>query len=154
MSSTTVATLIAQLEPVVDELGLDLDDLSLSKSGKYRVLEIALDGDAVDLDLIASASRKISEFLDENNLMGEQPYTLEVTTRGIDRPLTKPSHWQRNIGRLVKFSATQKSGVGRITAFTNPKVTLQTDKEIIELDLSEISNAIVQVEFKKLSDKD
>ncbi len=154
MSSTTVATLIAQLEPVVDELGLDLDDLSLSKSGKYRVLEIALDGDAVDLDLIASASRKISEFLDENNLMGEQPYTLEVTTRGIDRPLTKTSHWQRNIGRLVKFSATQKSGVGRITAFTNPKVTLQTDKEIIELDLSEISNAIVQVEFKKLSDED
>lgn len=154
MSATTVATLIANLEPVVAELGLDLDDLSLSKSGKYRVLEIALDGDAVDLDLIASASRKISEYLDENNLMGEQPYTLEVTTRGIDRPLAKPSHWQRNIGRLVKFSSTQKSGVGRITGFANPKVNLKTDKETIELDLSEISNAVVQVEFKKQSDED
>ena len=154
MSSTTVATLFAQLEPVVAELGLELDDLTISKSGKYRVLEIALDGDVVDLDLIASASRKISEFLDETNLMGEQPYTLEVTTRGIDRPLVKPAHWQRNVGRLVKFSSGQKSGVGRIMAFTDPIITLQTDKETFDINLSEISSAVIQVEFKKLSEGD
>ena len=48
--------------------------------------------------------------------MGEQPYTLEVTSPGTDRPLTQPRHWRRNQGRLVKATlADRRTVTGRIT---------------------------------------
>lgn len=149
MSSVSEANLIAKLEPVVAQLDLELDHLDLSKSGKYRVLELTIDGDKVDLEAISTVSRKVSQYLDETNLMGEQPYTLEVTTRGIDRPLVKPTHWRRNLGRLVKFQSAQLNGVGRIIKFENPIVSIQTDKNLYELDITQITQAVIQVEFNK-----
>lgn len=148
------AQLIDQLIPVVEKLGLEIDDLKISKAGKYRVLEIWLDGDQVDLDQVASASRAISNYLDETNLMGEQQYTLEVTTRGVDRPLTKPIHWKRNIGRLVKVKGDAVDLTGRIKEFTDPIVFLEVDGRQKEIDINSISSAIVQVEFSRNAGQD
>ncbi len=151
MASATIAELIENLTPVVAEVGLELDDLKLSKAGKYRVLEIAVDGDEINLDLVAEASRAISEYLDNSSLMGEQAYTLEVTTRGVDRPLTKPQHWSRNIGRLVKVSGTGITETGRIKSVNFPDVTLEVNGKDLVINAFEISSAIVQVEFKQLN---
>ena len=151
MASTTIAELIEKLTPVVSEVGLELDDLKLSKAGKYRVLEIAVDGDEINLDLVAEASRAISEYLDNTNLMGEQAYTLEVTTRGVDRPLIKPQHWSRNIGRLVKITGDSINETGRIKSFNNPFVTLEIKGKDREIATTEISTAVIQVEFKQLN---
>lgn len=149
MSSEFEAELTAKLTPVVAQVNLELDELSVSRSGKYRVLEIAIDGDQVDLAAISAATKRISEYLDETNLMGEQQYTLEVTTRGIDRPLVKPQHWQRNIGRLVEIKSDEFSGVGRIKSFADPLVSIETKDKTVEFDISRISQATVQVEFSK-----
>lgn len=147
--STDLVALTDQLSPVVTEVGLELDELKLSKAGKYRVLEIAIDGDSVDLDKIAEVSRAISAYLDESNLMGEQPYTLEVTTRGVDRPLVKPAHWQRNVGRLVKVAGDAIDATGRIKSFNNPRVTLEINGKEKDVDINSINKAVIQVEFKK-----
>ncbi len=86
-------------------LGLDLEAVELTPAGKKRVLRIAVDKDGgVTLDDIAEATRAVSVELDDDDLMGEQAYTLEVTSRGVDRPLTEPRHWRRNHDRLVRVS--------------------------------------------------
>jgi ribosome maturation factor RimP len=149
MSAKTPAELISELSPIVTEVGLELDDLKLSKAGKYRVLEIAVDGDFVDLDKIAEVSRALSVYLDEKNPLGEQSYTLEVTTRGIDRPLVKPVHWQRNVSRLVKVTGEAVELTGRIKKFENPTVTLDVNGKITEIDINTISSALIQVEFSR-----
>lgn len=149
--ATNIDELTDLLTPVVAQVGLELDELKLSKAGKYRVLEIAIDGDAVDLDKIAEVSRALSAFLDDSTVMGETPYTLEVTTRGIDRPLVKPVHWQRNVGRLVKVAGDAIDVTGRIKSFTNPNVTLEINGQEKEVDINSVNKAVIQVEFKKLN---
>lgn len=149
---TTVSHLTEVLTQVVEAIGLELDEVTLSKAGKYRVLEISLDGDEIDLDKVADASRAISAYLDETDVMGEQQYTLEVATRGIDKPLIKPAHWQRNVGRLVKVTGDAINETGRIKEFINPNVILEINGKERTVDISSVSKALVQVEFKKLSD--
>jgi ribosome maturation factor RimP len=145
----TIQDLIEKLTPVVAEVGLELDDLNLSKAGKYSVLEIALDGDSVDLDKVAEASRIISNYLDETDVMGNKPYTLEVTTRGVDRPLTKPVHWRRNTGRLVEVVLPEGTTLGRIKNLADQTVTLDVNGKIVEFDISVFSDAKIQVEFSR-----
>ena len=100
-------------------LDLDVEAVELTPAGKRRVLRVAVDGDdGVTLDDVADATREVSEVLDASDVMGEQPYTLEVTSRGVDRPLTLPRHWRRNADRLVKVDPDRRVEVvtGRITA--------------------------------------
>src|SRR3954452_15998727 len=86
--------------------GLDVEAIDLTPAGKRRLLRVAVDKDGgVTLDDIAEATKEVSRVLDGpagSDVMGEQPYTLEVTSPGTDRPLTHPRHWRRNQGRLVK----------------------------------------------------
>jgi ribosome maturation factor RimP len=146
----TTEELIGLLNPVVAEFSLDLDDLTLSKAGKRRVLEVTLDGDeGVDLDEVAAVSRAISEVLDETDVMGSLPYTLEVGTRGVNRPLVKPVHWARNIGRLVVVAGDAINATGRIVKFVDPMVTLEIGNQERTLSITEISRANIEVEFKK-----
>src|SRR4051794_27604131 len=90
------------VERCVSELGLDLDAVELRGQGSKRLLRIVIDADGgVPLDVLSEASRELSGELDRSDVMGSLGYTLEVTSRGVDRPLTLPRHWARNIGRLV-----------------------------------------------------
>ena len=83
--------------------------------------------------------------------MGEKAYTLEVSSPGVDRPLTEPRHWRRNKDRLVKVTTVDggKPITGRIVDVNegNNTVTLDVDGTKEELALSEVQRAIVQVEF-------
>ena len=94
----------AELTEPLRRHGLDLEAVDITPAGKRRVLRIAVDQDGgVTLDDIADATRVVSEVLDDSEVMGEQAYTLEVTSRGVDRPLALPRHWRRNADRLVKL---------------------------------------------------
>src|SRR5258707_5181043 len=94
-----VASLI---EPVLHALEMDLEAVKIATAGRRRVLRIVVDADGgVSLDDIAEVSREVSARLDAKNVMGDAPYTLEVSSPGVDRPLTQPRHWRRAIGRLV-----------------------------------------------------
>lgn len=142
--------LLAEIEPIAAQFGLDVDELRLTKAGKRRVLEIVLDGDdGVDLDVVAQVSRAVSAHLDESNIMGEMPYLLEVGSRGVGRPLTKPAHWSRNVGRLVHAVGDAIDVTGRIVEFHDPQVTLDVDGNVQVVDYTTISRALIEVEFNR-----
>jgi ribosome maturation factor RimP len=132
-------------------LDLDLEAVELTPAGRSRVLRVAVDKDGgVTLDDIAEAARAVSGVLDDSDLMGETEYTLEVTSRGVDRPLTEPRHWRRNRDRLAKASLTDGSQVtGRVGDSDDSGVTLVVSGSEQRLAYADITKALVQVEFNR-----
>ena len=132
-------------------LDLDLEAVELTPAGKKRVLRVAVDKDGgVTLDDIADATRAVSGELDQGDLMGEQAYTLEVTSRGVDRPLTEPRHWRRNRSRLVKVSLRDGGQVtGRVTDSDDGGVTLDVSGSPVRVEYAAVAKALVQIEFNR-----
>jgi ribosome maturation factor RimP len=147
----------AVVEPAVTSLGLDLEDLDVQAAGRRRRVCVVVDRDGgIDLDGIAEVSRAVSEALDSSDAMGDDPYTLEVTSPGVDRPLTLPRHWRRNVGRRVKLHAADGSILeGRIRAADDDAVTVAVDTgpraESTDrtLEWSQVQRGDVQIEFKR-----
>jgi len=132
-------------------LGFDLEAVEVTPAGKRRLLRLAVDRDGgVTLDDIADATREVSRLLDDTDLMGQQAYTLEVSSPGVDRPLTLPRHWRRNTGRLVKVSLREGEPVtGRITASDDEGADLEVEGEERRVAYDEVTKAKIQIEFKK-----
>ena len=151
MSPASTDHLTELLAPTVESLGLDLDAVELSTAGRRRVLRVVVDRDhGVSLDDIADATRSVSKELDANDALGEQPYTLEVTSRGVDRPLTLSRHWIRNVGRLVEVATTDGPLVtGRVTAADEAGAVLDVDGDPRRVPYTEVRRALVQVEFAR-----
>lgn len=150
-----VSELTLLLEPVVATFSFDLDEVEISRSGGQRILDVTIDGDSgVNLDEVAAVSRAISEFLDNSDVMGEEPYVLEVGTRGVSKPLTKPVHWARNVGRLVNVAGDAINAVGRIVEFDEPNVTLDIKGKLRTISINEVSRANIEIEFKKMPKED
>ena len=145
--------------PAVSDLGFYLEDVHVATPGSHRIVTCIVDGDAsLNLDQVTSVSRVISELLDEAPFMGETPFTLEVTSPGVDRPLTQPRHFAKNADRLLKIIKLDGSEVtGRILSNTDHDVTLSVavKKETTEqtISLSEIKRAVVEIEFNRKDDK-
>jgi ribosome maturation factor RimP len=135
----------------LEELGLDLEAVEMTPAGKRRVLRIAVDKDGgVSLDDVAAATRAINEAIDASDAMGEHPYTLEVTSRGVDRPLTEPRHWRRNRSRLVKVTLVDGTAVtGRIGDADEEQVSLDVDGVARAVPYTDVKKALVQIEFNR-----
>ena len=133
------------------ELGLDLEGVTLTSAGRHRMLRVAVDKDGgVSLDDLAEATRELSEALDETDLMGEHPYTLEVTSPGVDRPLTLPRHWRRNRDRLVTVTlADDETVTGRIGSSDEHGVVLDVDGNERTYAYADVVRAKIQVEFSR-----
>ncbi|MGY1833497.1 ribosome maturation factor RimP [Blastococcus sp. SYSU DS0510] len=121
------------IHPVVTEAGYDLEELVVTPAGRRSVVRVVVDRDAgITLDDIAEVSRAVSDVLDRNDDgMGRTPYVLEVTSPGVDRPLTEPRHWRRNSGRLVVVAVGAAGAAeqltGRITEVDGDGVTLAVE---------------------------
>jgi ribosome maturation factor RimP len=155
--------LIRLLEPVVHALDMDLESIRVTAAGRRRMLRVVVDADGgVSLDDIGRASRELSLKLDGAAEMGEQPYTLEVSSPGVDRPLTQPRHWRRAIGRLVVAPLTAAdqdqdgNGVvtaeGRVTGSNEVGVTLEHDGVTRAFSYAELGAGRVQLEFGHFDD--
>lgn len=146
MAATTAASLRPLVEPVVISAGYDLEDVVLSSAGRRSVVRVIVDRDGgIDLDEVAEVSRAVSEALDEADVFGEAAYTLEVTSPGVDRPLTEPRHWRRNIGRLVKTDAF----TGRVLEATDDGVSVEVKGERREIAYGDLGSGKVEIEFKR-----
>ncbi|HLV73229.1 ribosome maturation factor RimP [Actinomadura hallensis] len=123
-----VAELTRLLTPAVERAGFDLEEVDVRPAGRRRLVRVVVDGDdGVGLDDIARLSETASGLLDESDVMGASPYVLEVTSPGVDRPLTEPRHWRRNVGRLVVAPLADGGQIeGRIAA---------ADDESVEIDV-------------------
>lgn len=153
------AAIEAVVNPVLEGFGLELDALEVVPAGKRRVIRLVVDGDGPKgrgplLDDIASASRAVSDALDGSDAMGAAAYTLEVSSRGVGRPLTDVKHWRRNVGRLVRVDLVDGTQVtGRISLAGTDAVELDVAGTAREVPYADLTKALVQVELnRRLSD--
>jgi len=139
------------LERPLAQSGLDLEGVEVSQAGRRSLVRVMVDHDGgVTLDDIADATRLVSNLLDASDVMGESPYTLEVTSPGTDRPLTLPRHWRRNTDRLVKVS-TQRGDTftGRVLSTDDDGARLDVDGATREIAYADVAKARVQIEFNR-----
>ena len=143
------------ITPALHQAGYFLEDINVVSPGNHRIVTVIVDGEsALNLDQVTVASKLVSELIDEASFMGETPFTLEVTSPGIDRPLTLPRHFAKNVTRLVKITKNDGEVVtGRITANSETDVTLtvvekKTTSEIV-VELAAIKRAVVEIEFNR-----
>ena len=137
------------LSPVVSAAGYDLEDVSVTAAGRRSVVRVIVDRDGgVDLDAVADISRGISEALDDSDAMGSAPYVLEVSSPGVDRPLTEPRHWRRATGRLVRVAVTDAGTVtGRVVDADDDKVMLDVDGDTRTVAYADLGPGHIEVEF-------
>ena len=142
------------IEPAVAAAGMDLESVRTTVAGKRRLVRIVVDSDrGVSLDDTADVSREISALLDASNALGEAPYTLEVSSPGVDRPLTEPRHWRRARGRLVRVKVTGEGSVeGRLLAADADGVTFGLPAGERRFPYADLGAGRVQVEFGKIPD--
>jgi ribosome maturation factor RimP len=150
-----VQKVAALLGPAVASTGIDLEDVEIRTVGRRIVVRVLVDSETgVSLDQVAAASTAVSEALDADDPFGDEPYTLEVSSPGVERPLTLPRHWRRSTGRLVAVTTTKHEQVtGRIVAVADTEVELEIDVKgrtsRRTLALADIAKAVVQVEFNR-----
>lgn len=147
-----VNNLTELLTPAVTRAGFVLEEVTVTPVGKRRLVAVVVDCEDRNpsLDEVTVVSKEVSAILDNYTQMGEMPFTLEVTTPGIDRPLTLGRHWKKNIGRLVKI--TPKTGekyIGRIASVKDNAVTIEMKGIESEISFAEISRAQIEVEFNR-----
>jgi len=153
-----VDELMLAIAPVVEGAGGVLEEITITPAGKRRILAVIVDGktENLSLDQVTVISKAVSEIVDGLDVLGSMAFTLEVTSPGIDRPLTLPRHWRKNISRLVKITMADKTKKsGRIKEVSDTAVTVtmsrsskeKASEEVIEFDL--IKRAQIEIEFNR-----
>lgn len=150
--------LVNLITPVTDSCGLDVEGVRITRAGRKSVVAIRVDSDSrPDLDLLEAVSQEISTLLDAAEERGELKlgagYNLEVSTPGVDMPLTLPRHWRRNRGRAVELLEDGQKSTWRIGAVSPEETdvvlvrTVKKDREMRFLEFSENVRAVVEIEF-------
>jgi ribosome maturation factor RimP len=143
--------LLDLLGPVVEAAGYDLEDVTVTAAGRRSLVRVSVDADGgIDLDAVAAVTRAVSDVLDTDADGGSAlagPYVLEVSSPGVDRPLTEARHWRRAVGRLVEVPVGDASVTGRVIATSEDGVTLDIEGATRTLVWGEFGRGKVQVEF-------
>jgi ribosome maturation factor RimP len=139
----------AAITPAIESLGFYVEDIAITSAGKRSMLTVIVDGDThLSLDQVTVATKAISEIVENLPTLGNNPFTLEVTSPGLDRPLTKPRHWQKNKDRLIKIVLNDGKEIkGRIKDSTQTAVTV--DEKII--NFADMKRATLEIEFKQVN---
>jgi ribosome maturation factor RimP len=165
----------AEVPGPLGDLGLVVEDVAVTPAGRRRLVRVWLDRDLaglesgdessviepLSLDEVADATRVISAALDTSDAPGDAPYVLEVGSAGVDRPLTEPRHFRRNVSRLVEIrrvgDSDEESLTGRLVAAGPAGATVlvaATKKEPetpLDIPYADIARAQVQVEFARVT---
>ena len=144
------------LRPIVGQFGCDLEAADIAPAGRRRLLRVLVDRDGgISLDDVADVTRAISKALDADDIMGEGAYTLEVSSPGVDRPLTLPRHWRRNVSRLVAVTLTAGGKLtGRIKSASEEAAELDVDGTRQTVAYADVAKAKIQIEFNRAAGND
>ncbi|HUI68570.1 MAG TPA: ribosome maturation factor RimP [Nitrospirota bacterium] len=143
------------LDPILESLGLDLWDLEFQKQGPKWLLRVYIDreiGGGVTLNDCEAVSRDLGTALDVEDII-PHAYTLEVSSPGLDRALSKPEHFIRFSGSAIKVKTFQKIGDekvfrGKLLGLAEGIVKLELKTgEVLEIPLSNIAKVSLEVEF-------
>lgn len=152
-----VQSITDAITPVVDAAGFFLEDVHIASPGNRRIVTVVVDATVnLNLDEVTAITKDISAILDESDFMGTTPFTLEVSSPGVDRPLSLPRHWQKNIGRLVRsVMVNGETLTGRVAVVHDESVCVIVEGKAphkIELPFVEIKRAQVEIEFNRKGD--
>lgn len=141
------------LLPILESRGLSLWELEFKKEGPKWLLRVYIDRDSgVSLDDCEMVSRDLGALLDVEDVV-PHAYTLEVSSPGMDRTLSKPEHFKRFAGHKIKIKTFQpldgeKVFHGELTGIGDQGITLKVDEsKILEIPLTQIAKASLEVEF-------
>jgi ribosome maturation factor RimP len=134
------------LAPIIEASGNFLEDLIITSAGKHRILTVVVDGEKhLTLDQVTTITKSLSEVLENLSEIGDLPFTLEVTSPGVDRPLTLPRHWRKNFGRLINLTFNDGTKLtGRIGESSESDVLIGESK----INFADIKKATIEIEFK------
>jgi ribosome maturation factor RimP len=138
------------VERAVTSVGFDLEEIDIRQAGRRKLVRVVVDADSgVGLDDIATVSRQVAAELDEQDEVLGGPYTLEVTSPGVDRPLTAARHWKRAHLRAVEITMRDGSvRSGRIGRADEDVVRVLIDSAVREVRYADVDRAVVRVEFR------
>ena len=146
------------LTPAVEIAGFFLDEVQITSPGNHRTIICVVDGlKPLNMDEVTTVSRVISEILDTNPVVGDEAFTLEVTSPGVDRPLTLPRHWAKNLTRLIKITLNDGSVViARLSEFNQTHAQLVENikgrMKNHEIAFADMKKAVVEIEFNRKDD--
>jgi ribosome maturation factor RimP len=150
--------LIDVLSPVVSAAGYDLEDVTVTSAGRRSLVRVSVDRDGgIDLDAVAEVSHIVADFLEDDGPGGGAfagPYVLEVSSPGVDRPLTEPRHWRRAVGRLVQTELAGTAITGRIESADYTGVEFDVAGTRRRASYAELGRGRVQVEFNRATPED
>lgn len=154
------------LAPVVDAAGADLEDVAVSRAGSRSIVRVVVDRDGgLDLDAVAVVSRAVDDALDADEDVVPGAYVLEVSTPGVDRPLTEPRHWHRAVSRVVdvrRHDGTRLRGrvieASEVSAVVDEEATFERGRRRkaggrTTLGYKEVARATVEIEFSRDDDE-
>lgn len=147
--------LTGRLRPVVADavagLGFDLESLDVLAAGRRKLVKVVVDADdGVELDLLSGVSRAVSAALDAHDEILGGPYTLEVTSPGVDRPLARPRHWRRAKLRLVRVRPHDgPEFTGRVGTSDDTGAEMLVDGTLRRVEYRSVARATVEVEFRQ-----
>jgi ribosome maturation factor RimP len=153
--------LLEFLRPIVAATGCDLEDVTVTDAGRRSLIRVDVDADGgIDLDTVAEVSRVVSDALDDSSAqpLVSGPYVLEVSSPGVDRPLSEPRHWRRAVGRLVEVSVgagpatvapARATLTGRVVDTSTAGVIMEVDGSRHAFEWAELGRGRVQVEFSR-----
>ena len=147
-----VANLTELLTPAIKTLGFVLEEIKVTPVGKRRIIAVIVDQEEKNpnLDEVTVVSREVSNILDNYSQLGDQPFTLEVTTPGVDRPLVFPRHWQNNLGRIVKVVKIDGQTVsGRISSVSDVSAAIEVAGKSVEVLFGDVKRAQIEIEFNR-----
>lgn len=173
MVDDTVSALTELLAAALADASLVVEDLTVVPAGSRRVLRVLVDRDLRDLDPadtdsavpplsldeVADATRTVNDVLDGSPLMGERPYTLEVSSPGVGRRLAGYDGLRRNVGRLVELHGDHLV-TGRIMSVGPQHVVVQpapvkgVAAKPVEVPMDQVGYGRVQVEFNRPAGSD
>jgi ribosome maturation factor RimP len=145
--------LLDLLGPVIAAAGYDLEDVTVTAAGRRSLVRITVDADGgIDLDAVAAVTKLVSDVLDDDGDADSAfagPYVLEVSSPGVERPLTEPRHWRRATGRLVQVSVGDRIVVGRVGDTSDAGVTFDVAGATEVIGWGELGHGKVQIEFNR-----
>jgi ribosome maturation factor RimP len=142
------------LDPILESLGLSLWDMEFQKHGPSWLLRVYIDreGPGVTLDDCEAVSKDLGVALDVEDIINHA-FTLEVSSPGLDRKLSKPEHFERFAGSAVKVKTYQlingqKVFQGKLLGLAGDIVKVELESgAVVDVPLKDISKASLDVKF-------
>jgi len=149
---TLLEEIAVAITPAIEAAGCYLEEVTLTPAGKRKIMTVIVDGDTnLSLDQVTAVSKEVSAIVEVLPALGDTPFTLEVTSPGVDRPLTHPRHWRKNHGRLITVTLEDGKVVkGRIGASTEVDVEIDS----LKIAYAAMKRALIEIEFKSLKSSD